>query len=95
MNTKHKVHNFDKCSAQFKTLMKLLNHRAECQGRGKKGEVYYGEFCFCSKTKKNLKAHNSKSHSKKQFTLQHTTKAHDPKECDICGDRLKREDNLK
>ena len=30
MNTKHEMHNCDKCSAQFKTSMKLIKYMAEC-----------------------------------------------------------------
>ena len=33
MNTKNYVHNCAKCSAQFKTSMKLKMHMAECQGK--------------------------------------------------------------
>ena len=35
MNTKHEVYNFDKCSAQLKTSLKILKHMAKCQERGK------------------------------------------------------------
>ena len=58
MNTKHEIHNCGKCSAQFKTLMKLLNHMAECQERNKKDKLHCSECCFSCKTKKNLKAHD-------------------------------------
>ena len=57
MNTKHEMHNCDKCSAQFKTSMKLLNHMAEWQERGKSYKLYCTECCFSCKTKKNPKAH--------------------------------------
>ena len=57
MNTKHEAYNCDKCSAQYKTSMKLLNHMAECQEKGKKDKLYCIEYRFSCKTKKNLKAH--------------------------------------
>ena len=57
MDTKHKVHNCDKGSAQFITSMKLLKHITEFQEIGMKDKVYYDECGFSCKTKNNLKAH--------------------------------------
>ena len=67
MNRKHKVHNCDKCSAQFKTSMKLVKHMAESQERGKTDQSYCDDCGFSCKTKKNLRAHKYKSHFKRQF----------------------------
>ena len=75
-----KVHSCDKCIAQLKTSMKLLKHLAECLELGKKDKLYYNECGFNYKTKKQLKA---MSPCKQQFTLHPSTKAHDPKECEI------------
>ena len=75
-----KVHSCDKCIAQLKTSMKLLKHLAECLELGKKDKLYYNECGFNCKTKKTLKA---MSHCKQQFTLHPSTKAQDPKECEI------------
>ena len=58
INTKHIVHNCDKCCAQFKPPMKLLKHMAVCQKRGMKDESYYVEYCFSCKTKKSPKSHD-------------------------------------
>ena len=57
MNTKHKVHNCGKCSAQFEPSLKLLKQMAEGQERGRKYKFYYDECGFSCKTKKNPKAH--------------------------------------
>ena len=58
MNTKHEVHNFDKCIAQLKTSMKVIKHMTECQERGKKEKLYCDKLSFSCKPKKNLKAHD-------------------------------------
>ena len=36
MNTKHEVHIYNKCSAQFKATRKILMQMAECQEGAKK-----------------------------------------------------------
>ena len=54
MNTKHKVHIYNKCSAQFKTSRKMLMQLAECQERGKKDMLYCDDCGFSCKTKSDL-----------------------------------------
>ena len=54
INTKYEVHNCDKCSAQFKTSMKLIKHMAKWQESGKKDNLYRNELSFNCKTKKTL-----------------------------------------
>ena len=54
MNSKYKMHNCDNCSAQFKILLKMLKHIAECHKRGKTNRLYYNE-CGFSWKKTTLK----------------------------------------
>ena len=46
MKTKLEVHTCDKCSAQIKTSIKLLNCMAECQEGGKKDKLYCSKCRF-------------------------------------------------
>ena len=93
MNTKHEVNNCDKCSARLKTSMQIFKYMDKCQDRGKKDKFYCDVCDFSCKTMKTLNHMNENPFLTKKMLS--PPKAHDPKKCDICGDKYESEEDMK